>query len=291
VRVTHGFSSRTLLDSIQRSLRSIDRAQAEIATGRRVRTPSDDPVAAADILRASSELRAIEQHRRGATAARTRLIVEESALNQVGDVLTRARELAVSQAGATATAGTRQAAAAEVQRLLETVTGLANTRLGGTYLFGGDKIDQPPVSPTGELAADLGSSGEVEIAPGMRLTPAHNAEEIFGHTGTVQSLRRLLQGLEAGDAAAIAESTGEIESAFAGIQKLLAEVGARSNHVDAIAEQMETADFQLRVQRSELQDADLESALIQLASRQSALQATLLTTSRVLDMNLTNYLR
>src|SRR5205085_2612665 len=73
------------------------------------------------------------------------LDAEDSALSQVGDVLTRAKELAAANSGVNASATSRAAAAAEVKTLIDQTVQVGNTKFGDAYLFGG--ANSPDVAP------------------------------------------------------------------------------------------------------------------------------------------------
>jgi len=291
VRVTHAGTSRTLLTELQQNQRRIEDAQARLVTGRRVRTVSDDPVAAAAIMRTASELRALGQYRRNVVYAEMRLAAEEHALDRLNEIMIRARELAVSQADATANEMTRAAALAEVERLIESVTQLGNTRLAGGYLFAGDAVDRPPFESTGVLAPDITGMQGVKIAPNYVVAVTHNAKQVFEDTGVLASLHRLRDALAANDAESVAQSIPELTHAFEEIQYLIGEVGAQANQLTLAGDSADALTAELTIQRSHLEDADFEAAIMEIASRQTTLQAAMLATSRILSMRLTDYIR
>ena len=73
------------------------KTQEQLATGRRVLTPSDDPVAATKILSLNNELAGINQYENNIGIARTNLIQEENALDSVNNLLQRIQELGVKR--------------------------------------------------------------------------------------------------------------------------------------------------------------------------------------------------
>lgn len=291
MRVTHGGTSRTLLTELQHNMRRIEDAQASIVTGRRVRTVSDDPVAAAAVMRTSSELRALEQYRRNVVSAELRLAAEEHALDRLNEIMIRAREIAVSQADATANDMTRAAALAEVERLIESVTQIGNTRIAGGFLFGGDTADRAPFEDTGVLAPGITGTPGIEISAGYVVAVTHNARQVFEDTGVLDALHGLQDGLAGNDPAAIADSAAGLTHAFEEIQYLLGEVGARANQLNMAGETADALSAELEIRRSRLEDADFEAAIMELTARQTTLQAAMLATSRILSMRLTDYIR
>lgn len=112
--------------------------QQQISTGKRVNKPSDDPVAAARILKLDQDLRRVETYERNASLADNRLKQEESALAGSVDILQRIRELTVQAGNGTLSPNDRQSIAAELKERLGQLANVANTRdASGEYIFSG----------------------------------------------------------------------------------------------------------------------------------------------------------
>ena len=283
--------AREAISGLDRQMRAVHEANRKISTGLRVARPSDDPVAAAGIMKSSSGLRALEQYQRNLESGRSRLNLEDSALDQIGNVLTRAKELALSQVDGVASSATRLAVKAEVDGIIDFVTGLANTQLAGSYIFGGQYADTPPYTggaldpakpPSGSLSLEVGA-GQFQYAN-------HSAQEIFVDTDVVESLKALSTGLGADDTSAIQASLTRIDSAFDGVQKLVGDLGARMNQMDLSLSNLESLEINLQTFRSSLADADLAEAVMDLVNRQGSLEAAMLANAKMFDLTLTNYL-
>jgi flagellar hook-associated protein 3 FlgL len=293
MRITNNINTRNSLNALQRSLRAVDEAQRRANTGLRVERASDDPSAAASIVGTGSSLRAIEQYQRNINAASSRLSVEELALGSITQALTRAKELGISQGTATANAQTRLTAKDEVDRIIQAMLQTANQQYEGEYLFGGDQSATAPlqgVAPPFTTAPPTGNR-LAEIAPALRVRAGHNATEVFLTSGVMASLDELSQALGANDEVAIRASIHSLDSAFNATQVLLGDTGAQVAQLDVTTTNLGALDTSLRTFKSNLQDADLEKAVTELVSRQTAYQAAMLATSRIMGMNLTEYLR
>ncbi|MBX6363363.1 MAG: flagellar hook-associated protein FlgL [Gemmatimonadetes bacterium] len=292
MRITNSILQRQTLSAIQRNLSAMSDAQLRVASGLRVRTSSDDPVAAAEIMRASSGLRALEQYRRNIGAARNRLAAEESVLDQLSDLLSRASEIAVAQAGSTANATTRTVALGEVNQLIDQAVQLGNTRVDGAYLFGGALADQPPVDANGLVAGWRAAvPTKVEIASGRAIGVTHDGQEVFGDTQLIQSLKALATGLQNDDGEAIRNAITDLSTSFDKLQNLLGEVGARVNQLDIASTNIDALEVGLKSTKSDLGEVDIEEAMTALVNRQTSYQAALVATSRIMSTTLSDYLR
>lgn len=244
------------------------------------------------ILDASGRLRAIEQHDRNLSAATTRLESEDSVLQQVTNILGRARQLGLSQVGSTANGQTRQVTKAEIDQIIESVSALGNTKIGEAYLFGGVRSDlQPfPLSGPDPLNPPTGDH-QVEGAVGQLFKTNHSGQEVFIDSGVLSALEELSTALGNNSSDEVAAATLSVENAFSRIQVLTGEVGARYNRIESAKENLSALDVNLRTFRSDLQDVELEEAITELISRQVSYEAALAANSRILNLTLTDYLR
>lgn len=297
MRITNSMLQQANLSQMQMNMRRIADAQQKVSTGLRLQKASDDPTAAAGSMQTRVSLRAVAQHNRSVELAASRTSREEDVLLQVTEVLTRAQMLATSQSTESATDETRQHAKAEVDQLFRQLVDFANTRFEGSYLFGGADGDTEPYTiDTSRPVLDYVSSrptGQhtVEIADRRYLATNHNAVEVFEDTGVLQAVRALASGLAANDTAAIGASLSQIESAFEGVQSVIGDIGARGSQINLTRRGLQTLDITLQEYKSSLEEVDLEVAATDLVGRQSALQAAMLATSRVMGLSLADYLR
>ncbi|HEX7049138.1 MAG TPA: flagellar hook-associated protein FlgL [Longimicrobiales bacterium] len=229
MRITNNGLQREALANCQRGLAEIDEIRERVASGTRIRQPSDDPIAAGAVLRTDGRLRALEQYRRNIDAARVRASAEENVLEQLTGLLTRARELAVGQADATATAETRAAARREVDELLATVVQLGNTRFQGSYLFGGAFADAEPFDATGATDPAHPPVGDyrVEVAAGQLVRAHHDGQTVFVDSGIISALQDLSAALDADDDAGVKAAISAVDDAFGAVQTLTGEIGPR----------------------------------------------------------------
>jgi flagellar hook-associated protein 3 FlgL len=297
MRITNNLIQMTSLANVQRNLQQIAEAQDRVSSGLKLRVASDDPVGAAESMRARGSLRALEQYRRGVQTATSRATVEEQTLAQVGDALVRARELATMYAGDDITPDQRQIGAVEVEGLLRQVVELANTRADDGFLFGGLNVLTPPyqideTGPTlGFTSAGPVGQNTIDISEHQRVVMSHNGTEAFEDTGVLSSLRDLAAALRGGDAEEVRSTMGDLDAAFDSVQTLIGDVGARSNLLQVTAANLDALEVNLLTLRSEVEEVDIEEALTELVGRQTTFQAALLATSQVMNLTLTNYLK
>ncbi|MDB4917298.1 MAG: flagellin domain protein [Gemmatimonadetes bacterium] len=297
MRITNSTALRSSLTELESNRTAIDTLQAQISSGLRLTRPSDDPVGVSEVMHSSSSLKALEQYKRNIDSATARNSSEGTALDQLTNILSRAKELAVSQATGTANAATRKTAAAEMEQLFNSAVALASTKNGNEYLFGGDAVTQAPFTGSGTGATlDFTStspsgSRAVAVSAGQTLVATHDGQQLFGDSGVLAALRDATRALQAGDQASITNAMPSIDSAFDNVQVLQGEQGARANALDVASQNMTALKANLTAYRSQLQEVDIESAVTELVTKQTSYQAAMLATSKILGMTLTDYLR
>lgn len=292
LRVSNSVLYNQALGHTQQALKEIGHYQQAISSGLRVGKPSDDPTAVTGIMRSSSGLRALEQYKQNLASAGSRLAVENDVLDQLTDILSRAKELGISQGGDIATAESRKTVQAEVDGLRDFVIELGNTQFVGSFLFAGDYADTKPFTATGPdpLRPPTGTH-RVEGGAGAFYSVNHSGQEIFVDTGILDALENLSTALGSDSSADIQASIGDLDIAFEGVQELIGELGARMNQVDTAISNLDALEANLQSFRSDLQDVDLEEVVSKLVSRQVSYEAAMMTNARILQSTLTDYLR
>lgn len=116
----------------------VAKTQTQLATGKKILTPSDDALGANMILRFSQSITISERYIRIAGQAEGQLGLEEATLNSVTESLFSARDNIIRAGNGNYTSAERQAIAQDLEGIYNTVLGLANTQTAsGEFLFSG----------------------------------------------------------------------------------------------------------------------------------------------------------
>lgn len=275
MRVTDGMmfdkARRNLAQARERAVT----AQEQATTGRRVTNASDDPLATALAHRQHTDETRAEMHSRTADAGIASLNVADSALEEVGETLQRARELAVQASSGTMSAENRAATALEVTRLYEQIRALGNTESEGHYVFAGFGEDTPPFDNTGNYTGD-GNVREVEVASGVRLPTGVSGATAFTAAGGVDlldTLDSLRTALNTNSVDGIRASLDPLSTATSQVAAARSELGANMDAFDAAKAVAEKTKDRAAQRQTELVGIDPLDAYTALTRAQSALQA------------------
>lgn len=131
--------------SINRQQSDFLKVSQQIASGRRVVNPSDDPQAASRAVRVDQSQAITQQYADARVSARNSLAQTESILNSISDSVVSAKTLLVQASSDTLSDVDRESIASELRGIYETMIGQANATDGnGRYLFGGYADNAPP---------------------------------------------------------------------------------------------------------------------------------------------------
>ena len=157
MRVSTGMIYEAGLSSMQKRTSSLLRSQQQLAEGRRILRPSDDPVAAARALEVTQAKDANANQGAARDNAKNTLALAESHLQSAGDLMARVRELAVQAGNASLSSQDRRSIANELRVRFDEMVALANSRDGtGLYLFGGYQTGNQPFAGSVEHGVTYG---------------------------------------------------------------------------------------------------------------------------------------
>ena len=298
----HERATASMLDNQSR----LSKTQLQLATGKRILTPSDDPSGATRTLDLQRYLDTNKQFLSNMDFARARLETQETALASVTDLLQRANELAIQGNNVTASPSDRAAIAIEVDQLLEQMLALANTRdSNGEYLFGGLRRDATAFpSPAdglfyGPLDGQFTYQGtaerrSIQVSEERLIADADTGQDIFmganadGSDSAFGVLYELAADLRSG--ASLSGSIGNIKLAMDQVLDVRARSGARLNALDDLGNVNQDLAVTLESQLSEIQDLDYAEAVSRMNRQLLAFQAAQQSYVRLAQLSLFNYL-
>lgn len=171
------------MTAIQDVTQQQQKTQEQLATGKRVLTPADDPVASTRILELNQELSINQQFQRNIELADGRLSLQDDRLGGITDVVQRIRELTITAGNGSLTKDDLGSISAEVEQRLDQLAGLLNSRdASGEYVFsgfqGGTQPFQKSESGSYQYQGDQGQRF-VQVESGVRLATTENGQDIF----------------------------------------------------------------------------------------------------------------
>jgi flagellar hook-associated protein 3 FlgL len=159
------------------------KTQDQIANGRRMLTPADDPVAAARSLEVEQSKAITEQYQRNSDSATSALGMSDSTLGSVTTLLQSVKTLTVNAGDGALTQTDLKSISGELRARYQELLGLANSTDGnGVYLFSGYQGSTTPFSETAPgVVAYRGDEGQrlVQISPSRQVPISDSGSSIF----------------------------------------------------------------------------------------------------------------
>jgi flagellar hook-associated protein 3 FlgL len=185
MRVTTKMMYTNFNYNLQTSMGSLYKANEQIATGQKLNRPSDDPTAVSSITSEKSQLSSFAVYQDTISKATLQLNATSNAIENLNTLITNAKQLANS--ALSATSSDKSTYAAMVADLIDSAIGVANTNVGGRYIFSGYKTDQPAVNTTTGMFQGTSDRILNEINTGTSIEVNVTADELIAYGTTAAS--------------------------------------------------------------------------------------------------------
>lgn len=296
MRITTSSIANSLVYNLQQVSKRIDTLQNQMASGKQVQTISDDPNAARSGMKLRTALTANQQYQKNVNDAEGWLETTDAALDQLGKVLARAKELAVNGGSDTLPVESRQALADEAAQLLGETVQIANTTYGDKHIFGGYQTKSAAFSLSGltVTANNPGDTGEIlnrEIGVGVRLG-VNIPGQTLADTKVFDALSNLANNLNVGNALVTGTTDLQaIDDATNAFLALRSELGAKANRVGAAKDQLLGAEVNINKLLESAENVDIVKATVDLTTASTARETALAVGARIIPKTLVDFLR
>jgi flagellar hook-associated protein 3 FlgL len=297
-RIGDAAQSARNLAAIQAANARLRAGQTEVATGKSAQRYDEISSDAGLLVRTKGQRALAETYIRQNEQIGDRLQAMDGALANLGGIAERMRTLLVQRLDAAT--GRLVPVDREAETLLAEAAAQLNLRLDERYLFAGSRTDAAPVEiPAG---VPLTTADPTIYYRGDDVTVSVRAdrdvEVSYGLTAADPAFANLLAGLSsareahlANDRGAIQAALGRVEAAVGQMAELRGESGAASARIEAITDTQRGTAVYLGELVARIEDVNLPETLARNAQDQAGLEAAYLTTSRIGQLSLADYLR
>lgn len=303
-RVTSNMMNSQLLLNLNRNALRMNETQNQMATGRKINKPSDDPVGITYSLRYRSELASNEQYKKNVDSAVSWMDFNDTVLSQTNDVLQRLRELTVQASTGSNPQSALDSINKEVSQLKEQLVDIANSQLNGKYIFNGENFSQKPYSGTldpSEITTDIGDV-IYTVGDSVKMSINLNGNDVFGDADTAATaqtsdnifsiINRLTSKLSAtGDHSAIGDELESIDSRIDKLLTIRAEVGAKTNRIELMQSRLVDLNINLTSLQAKTEDADYAKLIMDSKVQENIYNASLSAGAKIIQPSLVDFLR
>lgn len=286
-----------ILAEINQSQSVLNTILEEVATGKSVNQPSDNPSASAEMVQNYIETANVDQYTQNVSSLQTLVQSASSALSSVVSSLTSAVSLGTEGANGTTSPANLQSLASQVQSILTDVVSDANTSVEGSYIFGGTASGSTPYtadssSSTGYTYNGNSDSNSVAIGDNLSIQVNLPGSQIFSNSSNsvIGALSNLVTALKSGSTSSISSATSAVSSAINYVGQQQAFYANAQDQLNAQETTLQQDTVTLTTQASNLIDVNEATAATDLSQAETDNSAVLAAASKVLPNTLLNYL-
>ncbi|MDR8013423.1 flagellar hook-associated protein FlgL [Ectopseudomonas guguanensis] len=300
MRITNSQITSMMHNSMNASSAELGKLMQQMATGKRILLPSDDPIASVRVLRVQREEASLEQFRKNIANVSGSLSTQEANLKSTSDAMLNVRDLLLWAANGSNTSEDLAAMAGELSIIEDTIFRFANVRdEEGRYLFSGTLSDTPALAfdAATQTYSVTGNDKhrQAAVANGVLVDENVTAASVFGAgVDMLNQLRGLINtlrdpALDVTDPAVrqqIVDTLGALDDTHGRVLGSITELGGRQNALSLLKDSNEDVSLVNQKIEGELSQLDYAGATIDLNNYQLALGATQKTYLKINQMSL-----
>ncbi len=270
---------------------NLSQADEQLSSGLRVNQASDAPQSVEDIFVTRAELGQETQVAQNLTTIQGQVQTADSSVQTAIQLLNQAIAIGSQGASNTSSSTSQQTLASQVQGLETQLVSIANTEVGGVYVFSGDASGSPSYqvdtsSPTGvdRLLTPQQATLQVAGPSGVTFQVSMTAQDLFDQrdssdnptaNNAFAALKGLTLALQSGNATNITQALGVLQGAANYVDAQAGFYGAAENQITSALNLAQKFQVQDQTQLSNLQDADATSLAVQVTQASTALDAAM----------------
>jgi flagellar hook-associated protein 3 FlgL len=304
MRITNSTLSTNYLRNLTRNLENMQKYQNQLASGKEVSRPSDNPLLVSKIMDLSNNILQNKQYNTNISDSLGWARTQDGALNNVNATLNRIRDLMIYGANGSLSETDRLAIYDEVNTKVQELADTLNTNFDGRYIFAGQKTLSTPFDATSGTLIYNGSTEDItrEISKGVTIDLLTNGNQIIETTGTSDGgsndnlgtlLNKVLKALQ--DGTGLDNLSGDyladLDKHIDNVLQVRSKIGAIDNRLQTAKSRNESENLNLNTLLSEREDIDIAEKYMEFSVMKSVYHASLAVGAQILQPSLLDYLR
>ena len=294
MRVTQSMVSANSLRNISNSYNKLASLNNQVATGKKITKPSDDPVVAMKGMYYRSNLNQVEQYKRNLSELHLWMDNSEAGIEQATSGLERVRELLLQGKNDTNSGDERAALSKEISQIKDDLVNVANTKISGRYIFHGTDVANPVVvsGTPPKVAENIDDptidNYNVEVSQGITMK-ANISPSTFNQE-TFDVLQEIEDKMANNDTEGLDDLLDRLDKVINSINSERADLGAKSNRLEMVESRIDAQEIMANKVLSDNEDVDMELAITQLSVQESVHNAALSVGARLIQTSLIDFL-
>lgn len=310
-RITNAMKVNRTLQYLSTNMNAMQKTQEQISSGKMIRVASDNPIGAIQSMNINNDLKKIAQYGKNLDNGISFLQHTSSVLTQIEDILLQIKTIAENGASDVTTSAERAAFAFQVDQMLEELIQASNSKYEGKFIFGGTEtlsgttansapfnIQMSGSTIAGVIQNPKGISGEIKrlVGEGKNVTINITGDSVFqpngatGENDIFETIIKLRENLKANDSDSIDRRVRELNNEFDLVVGQNTLAGSKVMRMELVADQLADLHVIQKEHLSSIEDTDIAEAIMRLKTQEITFQATLDTSSRILQQSLLDYI-
>lgn len=293
--------TNNFLSSLNKSLARESSLQEQLADGKAIHRPSDDPVKTSRSLRYNTSLTLNTQYTQNAKDAQSWMQTTDSAMQDLSSIMISIKEKVVQAGDGSNPQSALQALGADIDGMINQIVNIGNTKIGDRYVFAGQQDQTLPFIRTGDTITYNGDTNKISmpIQPGI-VSPSQDSvnltgQDVFGaNMSTLNDLIAIKQHLMSGTTADQQWlSTTGLSSIDADHTQMLqshTQLGSRMSMYQMAQNMMESTNTTINQDIANNDDLDITKAITDLKTNETVYQTALQAGSKIMQKSLADFL-
>jgi len=271
---SYGAATDRFLSSMRDLNTRLERAQARVASGKKLVSPSDGPDSVSTLLQTRTDLSHLAQLQSNLNRLNTEVGSADQAIQNAIQLMDNARTLAMTGASGFQSQETRNGIADQLLSVEQRMLGIANTQVDGRYIFSGDTdsvapfgIDMTQSPPYGPYQGTV-STRQALNPTGVTFPTGLDGETVFANQDPAKNvlagLEAMRQALLSGDQTAMNKALAPLAGLSTHLNTMLTWYGNVENQITEATKTATTLTLRLNTEKSNLEDADLTESIVEL---------------------------
>lgn len=301
MRITNNTITYNFLNSLNKSLERQNDIQEQLADGKAIHRPSDDPIKTIRSLRFNSNLMQNEQYTQNVKDAQSWMETTDGAMSDLSSMMINIKEQVVQASNGTNPEEAVKTIGKAIDNLINHMITVGNTKIGDRYIFSGQQDKTEPFKRVGDEIFYKGDSSKISmpIQPGVA-TPSQDSVnltgfDVFGEDLSIlKDLITIKQKLEEGtpESQSWLSDTGLalIEDSHNKMLKAQTELGTRMSMYEMAQSMMEKNNTIITGDVAANEDLDIPKAMIDFKNAENVYRMALSVGAKIMPASLVDFL-
>lgn len=308
MRISTAYFYDHATSQVVQAQKRITESQSQLATGKKLINPSDEPDRALLIDRFRTSIARQEALKANLDTSDRRLSSQETAINSSIEVMLRFKELTVQASNDSLAPADREAISIEMTNLRSQLLEMANSRDDlGHYLFSGASASTEPFVQVNGSVVYQGdqTSSRLTSEQKAHLSFTYSGSEVFGRVvrndvttnnqpqsvGFFDVIDDLITSVKNSQPDDIRRGLAETDQLFNTLDLSLVQLGADRNNIEQENSIIEGTVLNLKNTLSGIEDLDYSEAVSRMNREMLAMEAAMSSFSKSSQLSLFNFLR